>query len=633
MLANELRRKFIEFFISKGHKQIPSASLVPENDPTVLFTTAGMHPLVPYLTGQPHSLGKRLCSVQKCLRTDDIEEVGDLRHFTFFEMLGNWSLGDYFKKKAIEYSFEFLTDKQWLGLDPNKIYISVFEGDKDAPKDEESIKVWQRTFTKVGIKATVGDWRNPYLDKGERIFSYDKKKNWWGPAGKTGPCGPDTEMFYDTGLPHDKKFGKHCHPNCDCGRFVEIWNDVFMEFNKKLTGKGQEKLDKALELTPEDFHFELLKQKNVDTGLGLERIVAIIEFLEGKINIPDPFQTNLFRELREEIIDKVKGEITSIRKQRIRIFLDHSRAAVFLIGAGITPGKNDRESILRRLIRRADDQLDILFQLNKEYKRNIWERAVYFYSKNYSSYYKELIDYRVIFTTILEELDRYRQVVTKTATIAAKAFISKKISGEEAFKLFTTYGFSPEQMKEKGYIFNKEEFNKAMERHKEISRRGIKQKFAGGLQDHSEQTTKLHTATHLLHAALRQVLGTHVQQVGSNITAERLRFDFIHPKPLTQEELSTIENLVNEQIKKNFKVTMEIMPLEEAKKQGALAFFGQKYPEKVKVYTIDGFSKEVCGGPHVDFTGSIGEFRIKKEESSGAGKRRIYAVVASNAIT
>lgn len=605
MRANKLRKKFINFFISKGHKQIPSVSLIPKDDPTILFTPAGMSPLVPYLMGEPHPLGKRLCSVQKCLRTDDIEEVGDLTHFTFFEMLGNWSLGDYFKKEMIEWSFEFLTEKKWLGLDPTKIYVSVFEGDKDAPKDKESIKIWQEVFKKLNIEAKVGDWKNPNLDKGERIFTYSKKENWWGPAGQVGPCGPDTEMFYDTGRPHDKKFGPVCHPNCNCGRFFEIWNDVFMEYNKKSDGS-----------------FEPLKQKNVDTGMGLERVVALTEYLEGKIDSPNPYNTHLFNDLKKEVIKKIKFELTNIKEKRIRVFLDHSRASVFLLGEGLVPGNKDREYILRRLVRRADDQLTVL-GLNNKIKIDIWNQAVNFYSKNYSSEYKELKDYKRIKEVLLEEVKKYSQLVIKVE----KSITAKKISGKEAFKLFSTYGFSKEQLRERGYKFDEEEFNREMKKHQQISRKGMEQKFTGGLQDHSIEVIKLHTATHLLHAALRKVLGTHVQQIGSNITKERLRFDFIHPKKLSKEEIKKIEDLVNKQIAKNLKVESKIMSLTEAQKQGALAFFGQKYPEKVKVYSIGAFSKEVCGGPHVSFTGQLKKFRIRKEESCGAGKRRIYATL------
>ncbi len=596
MKAQELRNKFIKFFLTKKHKQIPSASLIPENDPTVLFTTAGMHPLVPYLMGQSHPLGKRLCSVQKCLRTDDIDEVGDRRHFTFFEMLGNWSLGDYFKKEAIAWSFEFLTNKKWLGLDPQRIYISVFKGDQTAPMDKESIRLWQLVFKKVGIKAKLG----------ERIFTYGKKENWWGPAGQSGPCGPDTEMFYDTGLPHDKKFGKFCHPNCQCGRFIEIWNDVFMEFNKKTDG-----------------NFETLKQKNVDTGLGLERAVALTEFIAGRIEEPDPFLTELFNSMIR-IIELLSGKEYRKQQREFRIITDHLRASVFLLADGVEPSNKDRGYVLRRLIRRA------IFKLSQLQIKNISEASLEISKeiiKVYQPFYKELmLNSPKILELIVREINKFTEALKNGMKYLDKA---KVINGKTAFFVFETYGIpldlSLELAIKRGEKFNKEEFERQFKKHQALSRKGAQQKFAGGLQDHSEQTTKLHTATHLLHAALRKVLGEEVHQVGSNITAERLRFDFTYPNKLTVDQLSQIEKLVNKIIKKNIKVECQTMLLKEALKAGALAFFGQKYPEKVKVYKIDSFSLEVCGGPHVDFTGKIGSFKIIKEEAVGTGKRRLYA--------
>lgn len=623
MKASELRKKFIDFFSfpPRDHKEIPSSSLVPEDDPTVLFTTAGMHPLVPYLMGQPHPLGKRLCSVQKCLRTDDIEEIGDSRHFSFFEMLGNWSLGNYFKKEAIEWSFEFLTDKNWLGLEPKKIYISVFEGDKDASKDEESIKIWQETFKKVEIEAKVGDWRKPTFKNDilqERIFAYEKSKNWWGPAGQTGPCGPDTEMFYDTGLPHNKKFGEFCHPNCDCGRFVEIWNDVFMEFNKKANGS-----------------FESLKQKNVDTGLGLERVVALTEFIDGKIVLPDPFLTELFTSMIR-IIEAVSGKKYKDYLKEFRIILDHLRAAVFVIADGVEPSNKDRGYILRKLLRRSIVNLSKISgrDLKEMLENYILDELVSATINIYKKYYLKIgKEENFIRGTIKSEWLKFKANM-KTGYPALMEVLTKPgnvISGLDAFHLFDTYGVHPDITIEAGKRFNKKvdlrSFQRIFGEHRDLSRKGAQQKFAGGLQDHSQQTTKLHTATHLLHAALRKVLGTHVQQVGSNITAGRLRFDFTHSDSLTEEQIKKVENLVNEQIKKNLAVKCETMSLKEAQKQGALAFFGQKYPEKVKVYMINNFSKEVCGGPHVDFTGELRNFKIVKERAVGVGKRRIYATV------
>jgi len=639
MTPQKLRELFINFFVQKGHKQIPSSSLVPENDPTVLFTTAGMHPLVPYLMGQPNPLGKRLCSIQKCLRTDDIEEIGDMRHFSFFEMLGNWSLGDYFKKEAIEWSLEFLTEKQWLGLDPAKIYISVFEGDQDAPKDTDSIKFWQESFAKRGIKAL----------EGERIFCYGKDKNWWGPAGQTGPCGPDTEMFYDTGLLHDEKYGEFCHPNCDCGRFVEMWNDVFMEFNKKADGT-----------------FEPLKQKNVDTGMGLERTVAIMEFLEGKIKKPDPFATELFSSMIRMIELKSDKRYKEYLKE-FRIILDHIRASVFLVADGVEPSKGDRGYVLRRLITRSIENLNkinvnhsiissfaepIINIYKKDYPdlEKKKEKIVNIFSQEEQRFYKiknvfmpklEKVAEEISSSSVDEILDKY--LLSKKGLGDVKSFLNEYpittisgASGTIAFDFKTTHGFPVDEsrniFKKNINNFNEVEFGMAysninMYLHQSISRKSIGSKFKGGLQDHSEQTTKLHTATHLLHTALRQILGNHVQQVGSNITAKRLRFDFIHPQKLTDEEIIKVEKLVNEHIKENLTVKMEIMTLEEARKKGALAFFGQKYPEKVKVYSIGDFSQEVCGGPHVDFTAALGTLKIIKEEAIGQGKRRIYAVL------
>jgi len=588
MTANELRKKFIDFFVGKGHKEIPSASLIPENDPTTLFISAGMHPLVPYLLGEPHPLGRRLCSVQKCLRTDDMDEVGDESHHTFFEMMGNWSLGDYWKEEAISWSFEFLT--KHLGMDPKILSITCFAGDADAPKDEESANIWR----KLGIPQ-------------ERVYFLPKKDNWWGPAGKTGPCGPDTEMFFDTGR---KSCSSNCRPGCHCGKYIEIWNDVFMQYEKRVkewkSGRAGEK---------EEYEFVPLRQRNIDTGMGVERV--------GIFNgIYDNYQTDLFLPVIkriEELSGKSYGE--EANKRPMRIIADYLRAAVFLIGAGIVPGNKEREYVLRRFIRRASDQIMIL----KIEEQEMWQSAINVFSRIYTPLYDEVKDTQRIEKVIASELATYRRVVTRTATVSAKARIAKKISGAEAFKFYSTYGLSKDQLKEKGYIFSDEEFAEEMKKHQEISRIGAEKKFAGGLADHSEVVTKYHTATHLLHAALRKVLGEHVQQVGSNLTSERLRFDFTHPEKLTEAEIEQTEDLVNEMIEADLPVKMEIMSLEEAKKAGALAFFEQKYGEKVKVYTIGEFSKEVCGGPHVQYTGEIGKIEIFKEEAVGTGKRRIYA--------
>ena len=608
MNASKLRKKFIEFFVSKGHKEMPSVSLVPEDDPTILFTPAGMSPLVRYLMGESHPLGKKLCSVQKCVRTDDIEKVGDLTHFTFFEMLGNWSLGDYFKKDAIEWSFEFLTDKKWLDLDPKNIYISVFEGDKDVPKDEESIKVWQKTFKKAGIEVKEGDWRKPNLQSGERIFSYGKKENWWGPAGQTGPCGPDTEMFYDTGRPHNKKFGLFCHPNCNCGRFFEIWNNVFMAYNKKADGS-----------------FEPLKQQNVDTGMGLERVIALTEWLEGKIKEPDPFLSHLFKSLINQI-EKETGKKYQDYQKEFRIIADHLRAAVFIIVDGVEPSNKGRGYVLRRLIRRV---VVGMRQLNINILKTIpkfCQQIINIYRDPYFTKEKSYL----IHPIIGKEADDFIPILNK----GTKLLQSKPISGKLLFDLYQSYGFpfklAQDLLFQWGKPINKKikkEVEKRIKEHQEKSRVTSKGMFAGGLADHSEEITKLHTATHLLHQALRKVLDEDIKQVGSNITKERLRFDFTHSQALSKEEIKKIEDLVNQQIENNLKVVSKTLFLKEAEKEGALAFFGQKYPDKVKVYKVGDFSYEVCGGPHVDFTAKLGKFRINKEESCGAAKRRIYAVL------
>jgi len=610
MKAKELRKKFIDFFVkTKKHKQLPSVSLVPEDDPTILFTPAGMSPLVRYLMGEPHPLGKRLCSVQKCLRTDDIEEIGDLTHFTFFEMLGNWSLGDYFKQEAISWSFEFLTDKKWLGLDPARIYISVFEGDDNAPRDEESIKTWQNVFKKAGLKAQVGDWRKANLDKGERIFTYRQKENWWGPVGQTGPCGPDTEMFYDTGRQHKKKFSPFCHPNCDCGRFFEIWNDVFMEFNKIKDGV-----------------FQPLKKKNVDTGMGLERVVALTEWLKGEIKEPDPFLTHLFIGLINQL-EKRSGKKYQDHQSVFRIIADHLRASVFIINDGLEPSNKGRGYVLRKLIRRAVVKMNFLEVDPLETANKISEQLF-----KADELYLRKDSFAKVEAVFQKEISSFLKTIKK----GAKLLQSRPVSGKLLFHLYQSYGLpleiSQELLEQWGKPIGQKEidcFNEEMDKHQRISRKGMKQRFAGGLQDSSSEVVKLHTATHLLHQSLRQVLGRQVKQVGSNITPERLRFDFLHPRPLSKKEVEKVEALINKKIKENLKVESETMTLAQARQQGALAFFGQRYPDKVKVYTIGSFSKEVCGGPHVSFTASLGEFRIEKEESCGSGKRRIYAVLTN----
>ncbi|MFC1613228.1 alanine--tRNA ligase [Patescibacteria group bacterium] len=612
MQASEIRKIYIEFFKSKGHKEIASASLLPENDPTVLFTTAGMHPLVPYLLGEKHPSGTRLTDVQKCVRTGDIDEVGDQWHLSFFEMLGNWSLGDYFKKEAIEWSFEFLTDEKWMGIDPNKLYVSVFKGDEDASRDDEVIEIWKEQFAKAKIIA--GIWENGEIKEDDRIFLFPKSENWWGPAGKTGPCGPCTEMFYDTGK---VKCCPECNPSCSCGKFVEIWNDVFMQYNKTADGK-----------------YESLKQKNVDTGMGLERMTAV---MQGKDN---NYETELFAPIIREI-EKLSGKKYNVSAEitkSMRVIADHLRAATFILGdeKGIVPSNLGQGYVLRRFIRRAvryGKQIGI----NEKWTSKIAEIII----NNYSAVYPELEKNKEF---IISELDKEEEKFSKTLEKGLKMFnklVPKDavISGEDVFCLFATYGFpvelTDEMAKDNNWKIDKEEFNKQFKKHQELSRTASAGMFKGGLADNGEQTTKFHTATHLLHQALRQVLGEHVQQKGSNLNAERLRFDFSHTEKMTPEQVAEVEKIVNDQIQKELPVHCEEMSVEEAKNAGALGFFESKYGEKVKVYSIGSsvadageyFSREICGGPHIKNTSELGEFKIQKEESSSSGIRRIKGVL------
>ncbi|MCA1950016.1 MAG: alanine--tRNA ligase [Treponema sp.] len=594
MDANELRSKYIEFFKSKGHAQIQGKSLIPDNDPTVLFTTAGMHPLVPYLLGEPHPAGNRLTDYQKCIRTGDIDAVGDPSHLTCFEMLGNWSLGDYFKEGAITMSFEFLTDPKWLGIPLEKIGVTVFAGEEGIPRDEESAAIWKR----LGIPE-------------ERIRFLPREDNWWGPAGTTGPCGPDTEMFIDTGRP---SCGLDCGPGCKCGKWLEIWNDVFMQYNKTAEGT-----------------YEPLARKCVDTGMGIERTVTI---LNGKKSVYD---TEIFAPLIAAV-ERISGYTygtDSEKDKSVRIICDHGRAATFILGdpKGVSPSNVGAGYVLRRLIRRAvrhGRKLGIETLFLTEIAEVVVEK--------FSAPYPELAENR---SRIMEELQQEEQRFLETLQKGEHEFEKllpnllkdprKIISGRLAFKLYDTYGFpielTEELAAEHGMTINREEFDEAFKKHQELSRAGSEQVFKGGLADHGEQAVKYHTATHLLHKALRMVLGEHVAQKGSNITAERMRFDFSHPSPMTAEEIAKVEAIVNEQIKRDLPVTMEIMSLEDAKAAGAIALFGEKYESQVKVYTIGDFSKEVCGGPHVDRTGKLGTFKIQKEQSSSAGVRRIRAVL------
>ena len=594
--SSELRQKYLDFFKERGHAVIPSASIIPNNDPTVLFTTAGMHPLVPYLMGQKHPEGTRLTDVQKCIRTGDIDEVGDASHLTFFEMLGNWSLGDYFKKEAIAWSYEFLTSPKYLGLDPDKLAFTVFEGDSDAPRDEESAELWKAQ----GVKE-------------DHIFYLPKKHNWWGPAGQTGPCGPDTEMFIIT----DKEpCGEDCSPACSCGRYLEIWNDVFMQYHKNADGT-----------------FEPLQQKNVDTGMGLERTLCV---LTGKDSV---YETEIFSEQLakiSELCGKMYGESEQVTRA-FRIIADHLRTATIILGddLGVSPSNVDQGYVLRRLIRRA-----VRFGRKLDMPENFTPAIAQVVIDKYKSVYPELERNKDF---VLEQLRLEEERFAKTLEQGTKEFeklvdklkISGTLSGRLAFRLYDTFGFpiemTQELARENGLTVDIDGFNAAFKKHQELSKAGSEQKFKGGLADHSEETTKLHTATHLLHAALRKVLGDEVAQKGSNITAERLRFDFSFHRKMEPEEIAEVQRLVNEAIERKMPITMEEMSVEDARNSGAIGLFGDKYGERVKVYTMGDFSKEICGGPHASNTGDLVAFKIQKEQSSSAGVRRIKAIIGEKA--
>ncbi|OGD86343.1 alanine--tRNA ligase [Candidatus Curtissbacteria bacterium RBG_16_39_7] len=597
MNAYDLRKKFLNFFAHLGHKIIPSTSLIPKEEVElagtrqVLFTTAGMHPLTPYLLGKRHPLGKRLVSVQKSLRTDDIDEVGDSWHNTFFEMLGNWSLGDYWKEEAISWSFEFLTEE--LEIKKEKLWITVFAGDKDAPRDTESENTWQ----KLGIPKN-------------RIIPLAKKDNWWGPVGDTGPCGPDTEMFMET---TDKPCGPNCQPGDNCGRFAEIWNDVFMEYEKL-----------------KDESFVPLKQKNVDTGMGVERTLAV---LQKKDNV---FETDVFwpliEGLQEKIFKKYKYGKEAKIDRSFRIMSDHIRAAVFIIGDGVEPSNKDRGYILRRLIRRTI--LQKILWGEKGISISILVPAVI---KIFKNQYPELVVNQNKIQKVIEEEEKK----TEKAILAGikefrkisggDAVSTKLLSGQQVFDLYQSHGLpielTKELSKELGRSINEKGALKLLEEHKKLSRTGAQEKFAGGLANQNKKTIKGHTVTHLLHQALRDVLGDHVYQTGSNITAERVRFDFSHDEKLTEEQIKKVEEIVNQKIREDLKVQSEIMFLHKARQIGAIGLFGEKYPDQVSVYFIGDYSKEFCGGPHARSTGELGKFKILKEESAGSGLRRIYAQV------
>ena len=583
MKAIEIRNKYLNFFKKHGHVVIPSAPLIPENDPSVLFTTAGMQPLVPYLLGEKHPAGTRLTDYQKCVRTNDIEEVGDNRHLTYFEMLGNWSLGDYFKEESIQMSFDFLT--QELNIPVEKLSVTCFAGDEDCPKDELTAKCWK----KAGIPE-------------ERIYYFGKDDNWW-IAGEEGPCGPDTEMFYDTGK---TKCSENCNPSCGCGKYVEIWNNVFMEYYKDKDGK-----------------YTKLKQHNVDTGLGLERMTML---LQGK---ETPFETELFVPIMNKLEELQKIDNISSR----RIVAEHLRSSMMIISDGGRPSNIDRGYILRRLIRRMIRHMNKL-QISLEELSTLIDINV----ENLKEMYPDLEKNKeTIKTVILEEKDKFVKTLTKGEKEFSKEIENVKqqgktrIDGKMVFRLYDTYGFPPEVTeelaKENGMEIDVEEFKKLFKEHQEKSRMGAEQKFKGGLASTGEMETKYHTATHLLNAALKQVLGSHVHQRGSNITAERMRFDFSHDAKMTDEEKQKTEDLVNKWIKEAIPVEHVEMKKEDAIKMGAEAMFIEKYGDIVSVYKIGDVSLELCGGPHVANTSELGHFKIKKEESSSSGVRRIKAIL------
>lgn len=582
MKAIEIRNKYLNFFKAHGHTVIPSASLIPENDPSVLFTTAGMQPLVPYLLGEPHPAGTRLTDYQKCVRTNDIDEVGDNRHLTYFEMLGNWSLGDYFKEESIKMSFDFLTKE--LGIPVEKLSVTVFKGDEDCPKDEVAALCWK----KAGI-----------LDG--HIYYYGKDDNWW-IAGETGPCGPDTEMFYDTGKP---ACSPDCQPSCDCGKYVEIWNNVFMEYFKDEKG------------------YSKLKQHNVDTGLGLERMTML---LQGK---ETPFDTEIFKPIMDKLVELEKVDIIESR----RIIAEHLRSSMMIISDGGRPSNLDRGYVLRRLIRRMIRHLNKL-QINLEELGTLIELNV----ENLKEMYPDLEkDKDLIKTVIIEEKDKFVKTLANgekefnKEVAKLKAQGKDMIDGKMVFRLYDTYGFPPEVTKELAeeseMKISMEEFDKLFKEHQEKSRAGATQKFKGGLASTGVIETKYHTATHLLNAALKQVLGSHVHQRGSNITEERMRFDFSHPSKMTQEEKKQTEDLVNKWITEAIPVERLEMKKDEAIAMGAEAMFADKYGDTVTVYKIGDVSIELCGGPHVSNTSELGHFKIKKEEASSSGVRRIKAIL------
>jgi len=625
MTTQEIRKQYLAFFVTKGHKIIPRASLVPQDDPTTLFTGSGMQPLVPYLLGEKHPAGKRLVDSQTCFRAEDMDEVGDNRHTTFFEMLGNWSLGDYYKEDQLVWFWDFLT--KTVGLDPQKLYVTCFIGDKQTgvPKDTESAKIWKDLFGQEGIDAKeveLGSNETGYQKgmQAGRIFYYDASKNWWSREGPPSnmrlgePGGPDSEVFYDFGTPHDEKWGKYCHPNCDCGRFLEIGNSVFMAYKK--TTKG----------------FEPLPAPNVDFGGGLERIAA------ASINSPDVFQISLIKPIINGL-ETLSAKSYDQHQTAMRVIADHMRAAVWLGVDGAVPSNKAQGYVLRRLLRRA---IRYAFELGIEQHlcEEVTPIVIGLYEKDFPEVKERKND--VVHTFIKEE-QIFRQTLRSGVRKFAKLAKDKKsLSGEDVFKLYDTFGFPAELSLEEAYLQKVEvdenwrsDFDKHMKEQKKRSQTASQGMFKGGLADHSEAVVKLHTTTHLMYQALKNVLGDHVVQRGSNITGERTRFDFSHPQKVTPQQIKKVEDIVNGKIKENLPVTWKEEKTEEAFKKGASGAFGDKYGDSVKVYTIDDpkkpFSREICGGPHVEHTGVIGQggkkFKIQKEEASSAGVRRIKAVL------
>ena len=623
MTTHDIRQKYLAFFEKHGHRIIPSASLVPENDPTTLFTGSGMQPMVPFLLGEEHPLGKRIADAQKCFRSQDIEEVGDNRHTTFFEMLGNWSLGDYFKQEQIPWVFEFLVKE--IGLNPQQLFVTVFRGN-DAlgiPRDTEAVDLWKKTFQTVGIDAQDVDFAEKNGMQGGRIFYYDESKNWWSRSGKPQtmplgePGGTDSEMFWDFGdhlALHEQSLFKDepCHVNCDCGRFMEIGNSVFMQYKKGNQG------------------FEQLPKRNVDFGGGLERIAA------AEKNTPDMFMIDVFEQMIQKL-EKLAGVTYGQDTWSFRVILDHIRASVFLVGDGVSPSNKDQGYFTRRLIRRA-----VRFGKKLGIEQPFVAEIALSVIETYAGHYPDLREKQALIQNeLLTEEEKFLKTLTKGEKEFEKLFVEKQgISGEDAFVLYSTFGFplelTEEIAKEKGQMIDRQKFQEEFQKHKDLSRAGSAEKFAGGLSDHSAQTVQLHTATHMLLQALRTVLGNHVFQKGSNITPERLRFDFSHSEKLTDKQIQQVESIVNKHIQQNLPVHFEILDIDEARERGAVGVFDDKYAQlggKIKVYFIgdqitgDYYSREVCGGPHVDNTGELGLFKIQKEESVASGIRRIKAVL------